>query len=938
MAWPNHSGVYIYMATLNVGAGQAYATLSAAVCASRDGDVIAVQAGTYVNDFATISTDITIVGVGGMANFVATVAPPNGKGILVTQSNVTIQNLSFSGAAVADGNGAGIRYEGGNLVIIDSYFHDNQDGLLANSDPNGTIRIVGSEFASNGTGDGFTHNLYVNNIASLVIDDSYFHDANVGHQIKSRAQSTTITNSRIYDGNGTGSYSIDLPNGGVGVIRNNVIQQGPNSDNPAIIHYGGESAAYAGSSLLIEDNVVVNDMSGSSSARLLSNATTVTGTLSDNAVYGLTAGQIATGSATVSGTTFLSTRPTLDTSATGLHADLVVSSLGLGAASVTQGQNLGFVYTIVNDGEAQSNVGYGGFYIDGTDEAHFRGSNLTDPLGTGASRTLFNGFNTSNLSVGQHTLFVGADNFGQTSESNEGNNWRSITFTVTAPPQADLVVSSLGLGAASVGQGQNLGFVYTVVNNGAAQSNVGYGGFYIDGTDAAHFVGSNLTDPLGSGASRTLFNGFNTSNLSVGQHTLFVDADNFGQTSESNEGNNWQAIAFTVTAPPQADLVVSSLGLGAASVGQGQNLGFVYTVLNNGAAQSNVGYGGFYIDGTDAAHFVGNNLTDPLGSGASRTLFNGFNTGNLSVGQHTLFVGADNFGQTAESNEGNNWQAIAFTVTAPPQADLVVSSLGLGAASVTQGQNLGFVYTILNNGAAQSNVGYGGFYIDGTDAAHFVGNNLTDPLGSGASRTLFNGFNTSNLSVGQHTLFVGADNFGQTAESNEGNNWQAITFTVTAPPQADLVVSSLGLGAASVTRGQNLGFVYSIVNNGAAQSNVGYGGFYIDGTDAAHFVGTNLTDPLGSGASRTLFNGFNTSNLSVGQHTLFVGADNFGQTAESNEGNNWQAITFTVTAPQANGSSLISSGGTSAANNQATIANGMADVPLSPLHEWMTIL
>ncbi len=48
------------MATLNVGAGQAYATLSAAVGASRDGDVIAAPAGTYVNDFVTISKDITI--------------------------------------------------------------------------------------------------------------------------------------------------------------------------------------------------------------------------------------------------------------------------------------------------------------------------------------------------------------------------------------------------------------------------------------------------------------------------------------------------------------------------------------------------------------------------------------------------------------------------------------------------------------------------------------------------------------------------------------------------------------------------------------------------------------------------------------------------------------------------------------------------------------
>src|SRR5262245_37583660 len=111
-----------FMATLNVGAGQAYATLSAAVAASRSGDVIAVQAGNYVNDFVTISKNITVVGVGGMANFIATVQPPNGKGIFVTQGNVTIQNLSFSGATVPDMNGAGIRYESGNLVIIDSYF------------------------------------------------------------------------------------------------------------------------------------------------------------------------------------------------------------------------------------------------------------------------------------------------------------------------------------------------------------------------------------------------------------------------------------------------------------------------------------------------------------------------------------------------------------------------------------------------------------------------------------------------------------------------------------------------------------------------------------------------------------------------------------------------------------------------------------------------
>lgn len=318
------------MTILTVGAGQAYATLSAAVSASRDGDIINVQAGTYVNDFATITKDITIKGVGGMANFVATVAPPNGKGIFVTNGDVTIDHLSFSGAAVADMNGAGIRYEGGNLVITDSYFHHNQDGLLANSSPNGTIRIVDTEFAYNGAGDGYSHNIYVNEIASLTIDNSYFHDASIGHQIKSRAQSTTITNSRIYDGTGTGSYSIDLPNGGKGVIRDNEIQQGVNSDNAGIIHYGGESAAYAGSSLVIEGNVVVNDKTGS--ALMLSNATSVTGTLIGNEVWGLTSSQITNGHENVSGTAFLSTHPSLDTSSPWLDAGVPKTIFGTAGA------------------------------------------------------------------------------------------------------------------------------------------------------------------------------------------------------------------------------------------------------------------------------------------------------------------------------------------------------------------------------------------------------------------------------------------------------------------------------------------------------------------------------------------------------------------------------------------------------------------------------
>jgi len=46
--------------TVGVGSGFDYNSLSSAVAASHDGDVIQVQAGTYTNDFAQITTSITI--------------------------------------------------------------------------------------------------------------------------------------------------------------------------------------------------------------------------------------------------------------------------------------------------------------------------------------------------------------------------------------------------------------------------------------------------------------------------------------------------------------------------------------------------------------------------------------------------------------------------------------------------------------------------------------------------------------------------------------------------------------------------------------------------------------------------------------------------------------------------------------------------------------
>jgi hypothetical protein len=247
------------MATLTVGRGQQYATVSQAIAASRDGDVLQVQAGTYTNDFATITTDITLKAVGGMAHMKATTPPGNGKAIFVTRGDITIEGFEFSGVKVRDGNGAGIRHEDGDLTIRGSHFHHNQDGILTiGRNAEATLTIHDSEFNNNGIGDGRTHNLYVGKIGRLEVDNSYFHTVPVGHLLKSRAEETVITNSRFFDHGSSASYEIDLPNGGDAVLRGNVIQQGPNSQNANIVAFGAEGNLHPGSSIEMTDNVVIN--------------------------------------------------------------------------------------------------------------------------------------------------------------------------------------------------------------------------------------------------------------------------------------------------------------------------------------------------------------------------------------------------------------------------------------------------------------------------------------------------------------------------------------------------------------------------------------------------------------------------------------------------------------------------------------------------------
>src|SRR6266480_645975 len=95
---------------LTVGPAGQYHTISAAVAAA-DADAnldnyydIQVAPGTYTNDFPEVTRPMTIEvdpkGVGKPVLLKATVPLPNQKGIVLTFASLTVDGLSFMGAAI----------------------------------------------------------------------------------------------------------------------------------------------------------------------------------------------------------------------------------------------------------------------------------------------------------------------------------------------------------------------------------------------------------------------------------------------------------------------------------------------------------------------------------------------------------------------------------------------------------------------------------------------------------------------------------------------------------------------------------------------------------------------------------------------------------------------------------------------------------------------
>ncbi|NOQ73185.1 MAG: T9SS type A sorting domain-containing protein [Crocinitomix sp.] len=239
----------------NVGPSYDYTTPNAFYLADAVGDIDIADFDTIYIEIADYSgtdalaawqqNNLYISGeneVGGRPHMIADGAYILGKGTWVcVGDNITVSNIEFSGAAVPDENGAGIRLDGIGLTLLKCYFHHNENGLLTSNPYDGDIFIQFCEFGYNGFGDGFTHNMYIGHVNNFTLSHCYSHHTNVGHNVKSRANNTYILYNRIMDEeDGNSSRLIDIPNGGYALVKGNDLMQGPEALNNNAVGYGLE--------------------------------------------------------------------------------------------------------------------------------------------------------------------------------------------------------------------------------------------------------------------------------------------------------------------------------------------------------------------------------------------------------------------------------------------------------------------------------------------------------------------------------------------------------------------------------------------------------------------------------------------------------------------------------------------------------------------------
>lgn len=476
--------------------------------------------------------------------------------------------------------------------------------------------------------------------------------------------------------------------------------------------------------------------------------------------------------------------------------DLTITSLTADSAAYETDEMMPFTATVKNQGTAAA--ARSSLSLSGSGIATQRQS--IGSLAIGATKQLtFSAPAPDTAQTLTVTAFADCDEI--ITESNENNNTKSLSVSITAPVvYPDLIVSSVTPMKSSY-EIDTTGAIRAIVTN---QGEVDAGAFTVSLINGAETWSSQISS-LAVGASQTLTFPF-TAPSEPQTLTLTVTADIDDVVAESNEFNNTNSTNVQIIKPLLPDLTVTSVAPDKTSYNAGETV-TIRTVIEN---QGEFDAGSFVVRFDPSGTSAQTQTVTGLKVGQSITLTWTFTAPVLSENEiWSITAAADSANAIEESDEDNNTGKGSVTILGE-KPDLSIISLTPDADSYSPGETITFTAIVKNNGIIACPASQ--IRLTGEDISSQT-KSLSKISAGGSVAVSFT--LTAPYIVGEKTYSVVAvaDPNDAVDESNENNNTRIGSFKV-YNPIPDLTVTRIQSNKNEYADGETGNVTVTVSNQG----------------------------------------------------------------------------------------------------------------------------
>ena len=600
--------------------------------------------------------------------------------------------------------------------------------------------------------------------------------------------------------------------------------------------------------------------------------------------------------------------------------DLVVSVLTFTPTSGVGGTVLNISTTIRNIGSVGAGASMIKYYFSGNStwestDTYIGSDDVASLAAGGTSPETIPWTIPTTLAAGSYYVIIRADDNNSVSESDENNDFPSLTTFTKNPDKPDLTVSALSFTPTSGVGGTVLNISTTIKNIGNISAGASTIKYYFsddatwESTDL--YIGADAVAALiVNGTSPESITWTIPTTLAAGDYYVIVRVDVNNTVTELDESNSFPS-ANTFDLVEKPDLVVSALTFNPTSGARSTTLNISTTVRNIGTASTGVSSTIKYYfsanttwESTDT--YIGmDGVGDLAGGGTSPETINWTVPLSVAVGSYYVIVRVDVNNTVSELDESNDFASVTtFDILEKP--DLVVSSLTFDPTTGARGTILNISTTVKNIGTASAGASSTIRYYFSSNSTwestdKYIGvDGVGDLAADGTSPESISWTVPLSVAVGSYYVIVRADAGNTVSESDESNDFaSATTFDIVEKP--DLVVSSLTFDPITGARGTILNIRTTVKNMGTASAGAASTiRYYFSanstwestdpyiGVDGVGDLAVNATSP--EMISWTL-----PASLAVGTYYVIVRVDANNTVVESDESNDFaSATTFDI--------------------------------------------